>query len=289
MLPDIWVIGAESYESERILEEFTARNIGVMRFNWDELVLPFKHIPKGCLIRYSKGMMEKLSIVFVLSVMEELERRGCKVIPSLEGIYREDKMSMYLLWQKYLSDDILMPKTLITKNLDAAKTFLTKEKKVVFKPIIGGLGKDVIKIHNEKQLKMIYKKFNVLFLQKYIESPGYDIRAIVINGKVMASYARYNPDHFKHNIHSGGRGKTISEMKKIDPQVNDYISRIKNLSKKIAKTASLDLFGLDLLPSKDGRLYLLEWNSTFGFSGAESTTGLDIAKEIVEYAISKIA
>jgi len=285
----IWIIGAKkSYESIRLQDEFEKRDIEVEQYNWDELVMPLKRVPDVCIIRYSKGMMEKLSIVYLLSVIEELERKKVLLVPELAGIYREDKMSMYLLWRENLIDSIKMPETIITKNIDIALDFLRKKGILIFKPIVGGLGKNVMLIRKKQELIEIYKEFQVLYLQEYIESKGYDIRVIIINNKIVSSYIRYNPKDFRHNIHVGGKGITIEEMMDKDKNLVNYMEVIKNISIKIANVAKLSLIGIDYLPSKDGELYLLEWNSTFGFAGAESATGINIAKKIAEHIISKI-
>jgi RimK family alpha-L-glutamate ligase len=284
----VWIIGAKSYESNRILGELEKKRIEVKQLNWTEIDLPLNEIPELCLIRYSKGMMDKQGIIFVLSAMEELQRSGSLVLPSIEGIYREDKMSIYLLWKRYLSDKIMMPNTLITKDIESAINFLGKKRVVVFKPLIGGLGKGVLKIDKEEQLIDIYKKYQVLFLQEYIQSPGYDIRTIVIGDKIVLKYARYNKNNFKHNIHSGGEGKTIEEIKKFDQNIKSYVKKIETMALDIQKVAKLDMMGIDFLPSEEGSLYLLEWNSTFGFAGAESTTNMDIAKILTEYILSKL-
>ncbi|MHA1251534.1 MAG: ATP-grasp domain-containing protein, partial [Candidatus Helarchaeota archaeon] len=202
-----WIIGAKkSYEISRLKEEYKKRGLKVMHYNWNELKFPLEQVPLTCLIRYSKKMMEKLSIVYILSALEEFARAGTIIIPPLDCIYQEDKMSMYLLWKKYLHQDVKMPDTIITKNLDEAFEFLEKKGMVVFKPIIGGLGKDVIKIDSIDHLQEIYERYQILYLQEYIESPGYDIRVIVIDGKIVAKYVRYNPKDFRHNIHMGGVG-----------------------------------------------------------------------------------
>jgi RimK family alpha-L-glutamate ligase len=284
----VWIIGAKSYESNRILGELEKKRIEVKQLNWTEIDLPLNEIPELCLIRYSKAMMDKQGIIFVLSAMEELQRSGSLVLPSIEGIYREDKMSIYLLWKRYLSDKIMMPNTLITKDIESAINFLGKKRVVVFKPLIGGLGKGVLKIDKEEQLIDIYKKYQVLFLQEYIQSPGYDIRTIVIGDKIVLKYARYNKNNFKHNIHSGGEGKTIEEIKKFDQNIKSYVKKIETMALDIQKVAKLDMMGIDFLPSEEGSLYLLEWNSTFGFAGAESTTNMDIAKILTEYILSKL-
>ncbi|MHA1752390.1 MAG: ATP-grasp domain-containing protein [Candidatus Helarchaeota archaeon] len=286
---EYWMIGAKnSYESRRLIDEFTKRGIKFVQYNWDELVLPLEKIPKFCLLRYSRGMMEKLSIVYVLSILEELDRKGVMLSPSLSGIYREDKVSMYLLWREYLANDIKMPDTIITKNIKEGKKFLDKKGSILFKPIIGGLGKNIIKISNEEHLEEIYNKFQVLYLQEYIENQGYDIRTIIVGDDIIAKYVRYNPNDFRHNIHSGGVGKRFEEISEMDPNIWKYDKIIDKIIIKLNKITSLDLVGIDLLPSNSGDLYLLEWNSTFGFAGAESTLGINIAEKIVKHLILKI-
>jgi glutathione synthase/RimK-type ligase-like ATP-grasp enzyme len=47
----------------------------------------------------------------------------------------------------------------------------------------------------------------------------------------------------------------------------------------------LDIIGVDTLPSKDGNIYFLEWNSMPGFRGAEEVTGANIAGEIVKFLL----
>ncbi|TFF86606.1 MAG: ATP-grasp domain-containing protein [Promethearchaeota archaeon] len=284
----IWIIGAKSYESNRILGELEKNQIEVKQLNWTEIDLPLKEIPELCLIRYSKGMMDKQGIIFVLSAIEELQRSGCMVVPSIEGIYREDKMSIYLLWKRYLSDKIMMPDTLITKDIESARIFLDKKRVVVFKPLIGGLGKGVLKIDKEDQLIDLFKKYQVLFLQEYIQSPSYDIRTIVIGDKIILKYARYNKNDFKHNIHSGGEGKTVEEIAEFDQNIENHMEKIERMALDIKNIARLDMMGIDFLPSEGGFLYLLEWNSTFGFAGAESTTNIDVAKILTEYILSKL-
>ncbi len=284
-----WIIGAKkSYEISRLKEEYKKRGLKVMHYNWNELKFPLEQVPLTCLIRYSKKMMEKLSIVYILSALEEFARAGTIIIPPLDCIYQEDKMSMYLLWKKYLHQDVKMPDTIITKNLDEAFEFLEKKGMVVFKPIIGGLGKDVIKIDSIDHLQEIYERYQILYLQEYIESPGYDIRVIVIDGKIVAKYVRYNPKDFRHNIHMGGVGKRFNDIRSLDPKIDYYNMIIKKVVPKLVDLLRIPMMGLDFLPSKKGDLYLLEWNSTFGFKGAEETTNTNIAGQIVDYIIRKL-
>ena len=76
---------------------------------------------------------------------------------------------------------------------------------------------------------------------------------------------------FRSNLHRGGTA-TVADLDaaEIDTAV------------RAARTMGLNVAGVDLLRSRRGPL-VLEVNSSPGLEGIESTTGIDIAGEIVEY------
>jgi len=51
----------------------------------------------------------------------------------------------------------------------------------------------------------------------------------------------------------------------------------------------VDYAGVDLLPSADGELYLLEVNSIPGWKGLQLTTPVNIAGEIIAYLETGLA
>lgn len=112
-----------------------------------------------------------------------------------------------------------------------------------------------------------------LLLQKFIpESKGEDLRAIVVNGKVVASMKRKaRPGEFRSNLHLGGSSIHV----KLD-------SREEATAIAAAKALKLEVAGVDMLQSDSGPL-ILEVNPSPGLEGIEGTTKVDVAGHIVQY------
>ncbi|MCT8339480.1 RimK family alpha-L-glutamate ligase [Flavobacteriaceae bacterium TK19130] len=110
-------------------------------------------------------------------------------------------------------------------------------------------------------------------VQEYIEeSNGCDIRAIVVDGVVVAAMKRQSKDgDFRSNLHRGG---SSSEIKLSHDEERSAI--------RAAKALKLGVCGVDILQSERGPL-VLEVNSTPGLEGIETTTGRSVSKSIIGY------
>jgi ribosomal protein S6--L-glutamate ligase len=109
-------------------------------------------------------------------------------------------------------------------------------------------------------------------VQEFVaESAGTDIRAFVVNGKVVASMQRQSlDDDFRSNLHQGGEG-TIVKLTEEETKT----------AQKAAKAMGLPVCGVDLMRSNRGPL-VLEVNASPGF-GIEKVTNRDIAAKIIDY------
>ncbi len=181
-----------------------------------------------------------------------------------------------------------MPQTVITRNLSQAVEFV-QQHACVFKPIALGLGQGIQRVENNLQLSTtlqdLLTRYGILFLQEFIPNPGYDIRAIVINGENILEYARMNPSDFRYNIHAGGQIKALDDFH-VNPTV---LRKLKDIALKIARKTKLDLVGVDFLLSNTQKLYVLEWNAFFNFQGAETTLNVNVAKKIAEFLVELVA
>lgn len=114
-------------------------------------------------------------------------------------------------------------------------------------------------------------KANILVQEFVKEADGKDIRCFVIDDKVVASMQRIAPaGDFRANIHRGGAAtevKITAEERKIAIQS--------------AKIVGLKVAGVDIIRSASGPK-VLEINSSPGLEGIESTTGEDIADQMIQ-------
>lgn len=148
---------------------------------------------------------------------------------------------------------------------------------VIIKIQEGTHGVGVILAETKKSAKSIidtfYKMDTSILLQEYVEEAnGEDIRIIVVGDRVIASMKRTSDlDEFRSNVHRGGITETI---------------KITEKEKKIALDASrylgLGVAGVDLMRSKKGPV-LIEVNASPGLKGIEAATGINVAKNIIQY------
>ncbi len=124
-------------------------------------------------------------------------------------------------------------------------------------------------------LRGLYATFLV---QEFIaEANGSDLRCFVVGGKVVAAMKRKaRAGEFRSNLHRGGSAsKATLSTDEIDAAI------------RAAKVMGLNVAGVDLLRSKRGPL-VLEVNSSPGLEGIETTTGIDVAGQIVDYMATRV-
>ena len=147
---------------------------------------------------------------------------------------------------------------------------------VIIKVARGTHGNGVVLAETRKAAKAVMQAFYVegvsFIVQEFVaESAGTDIRAFVVNGKVVASMKRQSlDDDFRSNLHQGGEGSTV---KLSDEE--------RKTAQKAAKAMGLPICGVDMMRSDRGPL-VLEVNSSPGF-GIEKVTGHNVAEKIIEY------
>jgi ribosomal protein S6--L-glutamate ligase len=172
-----------------------------------------------------------------------------------------------------------MPKTAFTNYSKGDEKILRKigGAPVIIKLLEGTQGLGVVLAESQKAAISVIEAFEGLkariIVQEFIEeAKGGDIRAFVVDGKVVAAMKRQGKDgEFRSNLHRGGSSKLIKLTKKE-----------KDTAIKAASAMGLSIAGVDMLQSKRGPL-VLEVNSSPGLEGIEGATGLDIAGIIVEY------
>lgn len=129
-------------------------------------------------------------------------------------------------------------------------------------------------IHITAQGIDAFRGLEAFFLvQEFIEeAAGTDIRAFVINDKVVAAMMRKaRSGEFRSNLHLGG----TSDLVKLTPEE-------RSTSIRAAKAMGLNMCGVDILRSNHGPL-VMEVNSSPGLEGIEKATGKDVAAKTIEF------
>lgn len=132
--------------------------------------------------------------------------------------------------------------------------------------------------HAVNLLKTFKQLSTPLIVQKFIEeSAGTDVRAFVVGGKIVAAMQRKSKDgDFRANIALGGVSESV-ELTALEKEV----------ALKATQAIGINVAGVDLIRSDKGPL-VIEINVSPNFGGEwglEDVSGVDVAGEIVEYAV----
>ena len=148
---------------------------------------------------------------------------------------------------------------------------------LIVKLVEGSQGVGVVLAETDKAAESVIAAFrqleaNILVQEFIAEAGGADLRAFVIDGKVVASMMRKAaPGDFRSNLHRGGTAEKV----KLSPEERAIAIRS-------AKVLGLRVAGVDILRSNHGPL-VMEVNASPGLEGIEKATGKDVAGKIVEF------
>ncbi|MHA2119070.1 MAG: ATP-grasp domain-containing protein [Candidatus Thorarchaeota archaeon] len=216
--------------------------------------------------------------VGLLSALAEL---GVTVVNTVSSILLMRNKAETM--RKLVSARLPVPRTLITESMNDAASFVKDNFPCVLKPITGFGGLGVQLIEKDFDLENIYDylKFHsqmfgkgAFILQEYIRGPGFDIRAFVLDGEIIATMQRVSDGGLVTNIHSGGT-----------PRLNDI--DVTDLALRAAEAVKGRIVGVDIIPDRGGNMWVLEVNATPGWNGLQRISGVNIAEKVAD-AISRV-
>lgn len=172
-----------------------------------------------------------------------------------------------------------MPKTVFTNYSSEVKKIIASVggAPLIVKLLEGTQGVGVVLAPTHKAAESIIQAFHSMkariIVQEFIaEANGEDIRAFVVNGKVVGAMKRKSSEgEFRSNVHRGGSVELVKLSKEQ-----------RKAALIAAKSMGLSVAGVDMLQSERGPL-IIEVNSSPGLEGIERATGKDIARQIVGY------
>lgn len=214
-----------------------------------------------------------------LGLVKSLELSGTIVInPFRSLLLSRDKITQLL----YLSENgIPIPDTIITWSVSTALRYLSKWGKAVVKPVIGSLGRGVLLIDDEDRafydLTNVLRSGQPIYIQKYIEKPGRDIRIFVVGDRVLGGIYRVSMG-WKTNVARGGR-----------PVKAELDNELEELALKATRILGLEFAGVDVAEDLDNGSYLvLEVNSAPLWRGFYHATRVDPSEHIVNRLLDLI-
>ncbi|TIL26361.1 MAG: RimK family alpha-L-glutamate ligase [Mesorhizobium sp.] len=239
-------------------------------------------LPDAVLVRsIAAGSFE--AVTRRLGVLHAFAKLSIPVWNSAQAIERcvDKSMTTFLLKNAGLPT----PPTFAVEGRAMAEAIAERElpfTPLVLKPLFGAQGRGIRLIETLSDLPADEEVSGVYYLQHYVPRPGppfRDFRVFVCAGEVLAMMSRRGDDWIT-NINRGAVPEQVSGHGETE---------LAALARAAAAAMSADFAGVDIVPSADGKLFVLEVNSMPAWSGLQSVVAVNIADAIADALLKFLA
>ncbi len=153
----------------------------------------------------------------------------------------------------------------------------------VLKPVTGSWGRLLARVNDRDAAETVIEHRQVLgnyqhhvyYAQQYVEKPGRDIRAFVVGERTICAIYR-DSAHWITNTARGGQASNCP----VTDELNELCLRAAN-------AVGGGVLAIDIMEDPQRGYLLNEINHTMEFRNSSAPTGVDIAAEVVRYALAQ--
>jgi ribosomal protein S6--L-glutamate ligase len=217
------------------------------------------------------GSLEQ--VVFRMDRLHALADRGVPVLNPPRAL--EVCVDKYLALVRLAAAGLRVPETIVCQHADAAmQAFDQLGRDVVVKPIFGSEGRGMVRVTDPelawRTVRAIERTQSVLYVQRFVPHPGWDLRAFVLGGRVLAAVRRVSNGDWRTNVSQGATAESVA----LTPEQEAAALRAADAVGAVAA-------GVDLLPGPAGEWYVIEVNAVPGWRALGPATGIDVARELI--------
>ncbi|MEJ1296437.1 MAG: GAK system ATP-grasp enzyme [Candidatus Sedimenticola sp. (ex Thyasira tokunagai)] len=234
-------------------------------------------IVKKISAEYSPNTLDRLELLRVA------EAAGVQVFSGAENMLRLiDRLSCTVTLR---NNQIPMPDTCVTEDVDAAMAAVGKFGSAVFKPLFSTKARGMCVIDADQPdseirtaIEVFQRSNPMMYIQRKIDLPGRDLGMVFLGGKYLGTYARVSQsDAWNTTIHSGGRYEAYSPP-----------DEIIDLAYRAQAPFGMDFTTVDVAETA-GEPIVFEVSAFGGFRGALEGAGIDAAAAYTEYVLEKLS
>ena len=224
------------------------------------------------------GTLEQL--IYRVDALHWIEDRGLPVVNSPKAIERTiDKFYTTALLK---GAGLPTPDTVVCENDKDALAAIKAMGDVVIKPIFGSMGHGLVRVSDPdvafRVVQTLRQIGTVFYVQRVIDHGGRDVRAFVVGGRVIGAIERFVPaGDWRTNVSRGGSARAF-----------ELPSEWEELAVRAAAVVGADYAGVDLLPARDGSVFVVEVNGIPGWRGLQQAIGCDVAGHVVQHLLTRM-
>ncbi len=223
------------------------------------------------------GSLEQ--VVFRMNALYRLAASGVAVVNPPRSL--EVAIDKYLALAELQAAGLPVADTRVSQTWEAAlDDFRQLGRDVVVKPLFGGEGRGIVRVDDEEVAWRVFRACaqsgQVIYQQRFVPHRGHDLRVLVVGSRLFGMRRRNSLD-WRTNVSRGASAEALG--------VND---RLAELSRTAAAAIGAPLVGIDILPGRDGQLYVSEANAVPGWRALARTLETDVAAHILEWLESYV-
>ncbi len=230
----------------------------------------------GVLVRMMPpGSLEQ--VIFRMDALHRLEAKGVPVLNPPRAV--EAAVDKYLALAMLQAGGLSVPETWVGESAaEAQEAFEALGGDVVVKPLFGSEGRGLVRVSDPELALRTFRTLErlgcVLYVQRFVKNPGFDIRVFVLGGRILGAIRRFaTAGEWRTNVAVGGRPEACG----LEPDVE-------RLAIRSAKAVGAVMAGVDLLPDlENGGWTVLEVNAVPGWKALANETRVDVAAAILAH------
>lgn len=264
------------WEEKALYEAARKKGLDVKTLNCMDL---FVDLNNGVEATYGTVLQRCVSYFRSLHSTAALEGKGVRVVNGFNtSVIAGNKLFAHMQLRKA---GIATPNTMLAFSQQSALNALEKlGYPSVLKPTIGSWGRLIALLKDRDSAESIiedrehmFPLYHVYLLEEFVKRPPRDIRAIVIDDRVVGAIYRYSPEgKWKTNMALGGRAELCPVTKELE-----------DTCLKASRALNGEIVGVDLMESEDRGLLVHEVNNTTEFKNVARVTGAEVPSMMIDY------
>jgi RimK family alpha-L-glutamate ligase len=217
-------------------------------------------------------------VIFRMNLLGRIASLGCRVINSPRAL--EVAIDKHLALCHIAAAGLPVPATRVVQDAAAAvAAWDDLGGDCLLKPLFGSRGRGLVRLRTAADVEAATQSAaaaascgGVFYIQQFISHPGWDVRILLVGDRSFAMRRRAAPGEWRTNLACGGEAQPFTPP-------DEWLST----ARQAAAAVGTEIAGVDLIPTPDGGVAVLEVNGVPGWRGLEAATGADITAAIAEY------
>lgn len=223
-------------------------------------------------------------VIFRMNLLGRITARGGRVINNPRAL--EVAIDKHLALCQIAEAGLAVPPTHVVQDAVAAVAAWEElGGDCLLKPLFGSRGRGLMRLRSVADVEAATRSpaigescGGIFYIQQFMPHSGWDARILLVGDRSFAMRRHASRGEWRTNLACGGWAEPFA------PPV-EWLT----LARRAAAAVGTEIAGIDLLPTAQEGVAVLEVNGVPGWRGLEAATGTDITGAVADYVDARLA